>query len=174
MRLTVEQVSIEEMDVEVIVNAANSELKYGGGVCGAIYDAAGPDLEEITDIIGHCNTGDAIITPGFDLPANWIVHAVGPMWYEGKYPENILCQLLASTYRSSIREADSVEAKTIAFPAISTGIFGFPAELAASIAVDTLSKVESEYVENAIIVAHSDRSLSIIEKAVKNANIPAL
>jgi hypothetical protein len=162
------------MNIDVIVNAANSQLKYGGGVCGAIYDSAGPELEDITDIIGYCQTGDAIITPGFDLPASWIVHAVGPIWSEGKYSEKMMCDLLASAYRSSIREADSVEAKTIAFPAISTGIFGFPADLAASIAVDTLSNIESEYVETVILVGHSDRSLSILQEAVKNANIPSL
>jgi O-acetyl-ADP-ribose deacetylase (regulator of RNase III) len=121
--------------VDAIVNAANSGLRRGGGVCGAIFAAAGPELDEACAAIGHCDTGDAVITPGFALPARWIVHTVGPVWHGGGHDEPAL---LASCYRRSIEVAVEAGARSLAFPAISTGIFGYPARPAAEVAVATV------------------------------------
>jgi O-acetyl-ADP-ribose deacetylase len=118
--------------VAAIVNAANRELRRGGGVCGAIFAAAGPQLEVACAAIGGCPTGDAVITPGFQLPARFVVHTVGPVWHGGEDDE---AELLASCYRRSIEVARDAGAASIAFPAISTGIYGYPPEVAAEIAV---------------------------------------
>jgi O-acetyl-ADP-ribose deacetylase len=123
--------------VDAIVNAANSALRRGGGVCGAIFAAAGPELDDACAAIGHCDTGDAVVTPGFDLPARWIVHTVGPVWHGGGRDEPAL---LASCYRRSIEVAAETGARSLAFPAISTGIFGYPAGAAAEIAVATVTE----------------------------------
>jgi O-acetyl-ADP-ribose deacetylase (regulator of RNase III) len=120
--------------VDAIVNAANEGLRRGAGVCGAIFAAAGPELDDACAAIGHCATGDAVITPGFGLPARFVVHTVGPVWHGGDRGEP---QLLASCYRRSLEVAAAAGARSIAFPAISTGIFGYPADAAARIAVDT-------------------------------------
>jgi O-acetyl-ADP-ribose deacetylase len=121
--------------VDAIVNAANSRLARGGGVCGAIFAAAGPALDAACAELGGCAPGDAVITPGFRLAARWIVHTVGPVWHGGRSGE---AELLAACYRRSIEVAVSVGARSIAFPAISTGIFGYPSDAAARIAVDTV------------------------------------
>ncbi len=121
--------------VDAIVNAANGSLLRGGGVCGAIFAAAGSELDVACAAIGHCDPGDAVITPGFQLPAPWIVHTVGPVWHGGGHDEPAL---LASCYRRSIEVATGAGARSIAFPAISTGIFGYPARPAAEIAVATV------------------------------------
>ena len=118
--------------VDAIVNAANGALRRGGGVCGAIFAAAGPELDAACAAIGECATGHAVITPGFRLPARWIVHTVGPVWHGGDRGEPAQ---LASCYERSIAVASSAGAASIAFPAISTGIFGYPPEAAAEIAV---------------------------------------
>jgi len=120
---------------DAIVNAANSGLARGGGVCGAIFAAAGPGLAEACTTIGGCPTGDARATPGFALPARFIVHAVGPVWQGGGHGE---AQLLASAYRRSLAVADEVGARSVAFPAISTGIFGYPLADATAVAVATV------------------------------------
>ena len=122
--------------VDAIVNAANRELRRGGGVCGAIFAAAGPDLDDACSAIGGCATGKAVATPGFNLGIPWIVHTVGPVWRGGGSGE---AELLASCYESSISVARGVGARSIAFPAISTGIFGYPARQAAEIAVATVA-----------------------------------
>lgn len=121
--------------VEAIVNAANSALRRGGGVCGAIFAAAGPELDTACAAIGSCATGDAVVTPGFRLAAHWIVHTVGPVWHGGDRGETAQ---LASCYQRSIEVARSAGAASIAFPAISTGIFGYPPRAAAEIAVATV------------------------------------
>ncbi|MGZ8733817.1 MAG: O-acetyl-ADP-ribose deacetylase [Acidimicrobiia bacterium] len=121
--------------VDVIVNAANERLARGGGVCGAIFAAAGPALVQACAALGGCDTGDAKATPGFSLPATWIVHAVGPIWRGGDAGE---ADLLASCYHRSLAVADDLGAGSIAFPAISTGIFGYPLEPATEIAVATV------------------------------------
>jgi O-acetyl-ADP-ribose deacetylase (regulator of RNase III) len=118
--------------VDAIVNAANGALRRGGGVCGAIFAAAGVELDAACAAIGHCATGDAVVTPGFGLPARWIVHTVGPVWHGGDQNEPAL---LASCYRRSLEAARDAGAASIAFPAISTGIFGYPRRAAAEVAV---------------------------------------
>lgn len=126
---------ITREDVDAIVNAANTRLARGAGVCGAIFAAAGPELDRACAAIGGCATGDAKVTPGFGLRARWIVHTVGPVWHGGGDGET---DALASCYRRSLEVARDAGARSIAFPAISTGIFGFPKDLAAHIAVATL------------------------------------
>lgn len=123
--------------VDAVVNAANTALARGGGVCGAIFAAAGPELDDACAAIGGCATGDAVITPGFRLRARFIVHTVGPVWHGGNNGEP---ELLASCYRRSIEVARAAGARSIAFPAISTGIFGYPADDAAEIAVRTVKE----------------------------------
>ena len=120
--------------LEVVVNAANANLAAGGGVCGAIFAAAGPGLPEACMEQSPCPTGEARITPGFSLDAKWIVHAVGPIWRGGGEAE---ASLLASAYLESLQLAVSVGASSIAFPAISTGIYGYPIESATKIAIAT-------------------------------------
>lgn len=128
--------------VDAVVNAANSRLAQGAGVCGAIFRAAGPrDLQQACDALGGCDPGDAKATPGFALPARWIVHTVGPVWHGGDENED---GTLASCYRRSMAVAGELGAGSIAFPAISTGIYGFPPPRAAEIAVRTLRQVLAE------------------------------
>lgn len=126
---------ITRLDTDAIVNAANESLAPGGGVCGAIHRAAGPELARACAAIGRCPTGEARITPGFRLPAHFVIHAVGPVWRGGGGGE---AELLASAYRSSMRLAAEHGISSIAFPAISTGIYGYPLEDATPIAVSTV------------------------------------
>ena len=126
---------ITQLDVDAIVNAANSRLQPGGGVCGAIHRAAGRNLREACAAIGRCKTGNAVATEGFDLKADHVIHSVGPVWRGGGENEEAL---LASCYRTSLTIAKEIGASSIAFPAISTGIYGFPLEMATQIAVATV------------------------------------
>ena len=123
---------ITRLAVNAIVNAANRSLQPGGGVCGAIHDAAGPELEKECSRIGGCPTGEARITKGYNLPAKWVIHTAGPVWRGGTHDED---DLLARCYRSCFALAARHKIRTLAFPAISTGIYGFPLERATRIAV---------------------------------------
>jgi O-acetyl-ADP-ribose deacetylase len=132
MELSARLVDITTLDTDAIVNAANESLAPGGGVCGAIHRAAGPELARACAAIGHCPTGEACITPGFRLPAGYVIHAVGPVWRGGGKGE---AELLASAYRSALRLAKEYGLRSIAFPAISTGIYGYPLDQATDVAV---------------------------------------
>lgn len=124
---------ITKLDVDAIVNAANSGLQAGGGVCGAIFDEAGyGKLQKACNKIGHCPTGSAVITPGFDLKADYIIHAVGPIWNDGKHGEP---EQLYSAYYKSLELAAENGCKTIGFPLISAGIFGYPKDKAWEVAI---------------------------------------
>ncbi len=136
-RMIVHQGDITALAVDAIVNAANSRLAPGGGVCGAIHRAAGPDLAEECAALGGCATGDAKITAGYGLPALHIIHAVGPVWHGGGSGE---ADLLAACYRRSLEIMQENALATIAFPAISTGIFGYPADEAAMVAVTAVAE----------------------------------
>ncbi len=126
---------ITTLAVDAIVNAANDRLLPGGGVCGAIHDAAGRDLASACAALGGCPTGEARITPGFRLPARFVIHAVGPRWAGGERGE---AAALAGCYRASLLLLRQAGGRSIAFPAISTGIYGYPREAATRIAVETV------------------------------------
>jgi O-acetyl-ADP-ribose deacetylase (regulator of RNase III) len=134
---------ITTLKVDAIVNAANRRLRPGGGVDGAIHRAAGPELEAACRAIGGCPTGDARVTQGFGLSARWVIHTVGPVWHGGGEGEE---SLLARCYTSALEAALGCGARSIAFPAISTGIYGFPRERAAAIALTAMRAYESRFV----------------------------
>ena len=149
---------ITVQDLDAIVNAANSSLLGGGGVDGAIHRAAGPELLAECRTLGGCDTGDAKFTRGYKLSARWVIHTVGPVWRGGGDGE---AHLLASCYRRSLVVADELGAKSVAFPAISTGIYGYPKEPAARIAVDTLRSTPTK-VELVRLVAFSQPDADVL------------
>ncbi|HEV3353749.1 MAG TPA: O-acetyl-ADP-ribose deacetylase [Acidimicrobiales bacterium] len=149
---------ITAQEVDAVVNAANQGLAGGGGVDGAIHRAAGHrDLQEACHALGGCPTGDAKATPGFRLPARWIIHAVGPRWRGGDKGEP---EALASCYRRSLEVADELGATSVAFPAISTGIYGYPADEAARIAVETIRSTPTQ-VELVKLVAFDEATYGL-------------
>lgn len=138
------QGDITKLKVGAIVNAANSSLLGGGGVDGAIHRAAGPELLEACRGLDGCPTGEARITPGFRLPARWVIHTVGPVWRDGEHGEP---ELLRACYRNSLALAKEKAVQTVAFPAISTGVYGYPVRAAARIALEALHDMEREFHE---------------------------
>lgn len=157
-RVNAIQGDITTLGVDAVVNAANSSLSGGGGVDGAIHRAAGYEqLRRACEALGECAAGDAKWTPGFDLPARYIVHTVGPVWRGGFRGED---EVLASCYRRCLEIADELAVKSIAFPAISTGVYGYPAEQAARVAVDSVRSAETQ-VEQITLVAFDVRTLQI-------------
>lgn len=138
MPLEIVRNDITKMEADAIVNAANSALQMGGGVCGAIFRAAGAEqLQTACDEIGYCPTGKAVFTDGFRLPAKYIIHTVGPVWRGGTNDEE---QMLRSCYRNSLELATSLECSSIAFPLISAGIYGYPKEQALKTAVSEIER----------------------------------
>jgi O-acetyl-ADP-ribose deacetylase len=170
-RLRLQKADITRLEVDAIVNAANSALLPGGGVCGAIHAAAGPGLAEECRRLGGCPTGEARITAGHDLPARWVVHAVGPVWRGGGGGEDAA---LAGAYRRSLDLAAKAGARTVAFPALSTGIYGFPIERATRIAVaEVLAGLERHPgLEQVILCCFSDADLATYERVVAEAGQP--
>jgi O-acetyl-ADP-ribose deacetylase (regulator of RNase III) len=164
VRLEATQGDITRQRVDAIVNAANSSLLGGGGVDGAIHRAAGRELLEACRQLGGCPTGEARATPGFRLPARWVIHTVGPVWSGGKRDEP---ELLASCYRRSLEVADELGIRSVAFPAISTGAYGFPGQLAAEIAVNTVRSANTE-VELVRLVAFDAETFVLYRKALDN------
>jgi O-acetyl-ADP-ribose deacetylase (regulator of RNase III) len=160
MRIETVQGDITRERVDAIVNAANSSLMGGGGVDGAIHAAAGPELKEACRPLGGCPVGEARATPGFRLPAAWVIHTVGPIWRGGGHGE---AELLASCYRRSLEVADDLGAGSVSFPAISTGAYGYPAGEAARIAVETLRATPAR-VEVRRLVAFDTRTLRLYEQ----------
>ena len=158
---------ITKLKVDAIVNAANNSLLGGGGVDGAIHRAAGPQLLEECRTLNGCATGDAKITKGYNLPAKYVIHTVGPVWHGGNHRED---ELLESCYRRSLEVAVENGIKTIAFPSISTGAYRFPIERAAKIACNTVKEFLNSHnqIEKVIFVLFSDYDFNVYQKIVEN------
>jgi len=160
------QGDITKQDTDAIVNAANSSLLGGGGVDGAIHRAAGPELLAECRTLGGCDSGDAKITRGYRLPARHVIHAVGPVYRDGRHGED---ELLASAYRRSLELAAENHLGSIAFPAISTGIYGYPIEAAARVALRTILNFMQEHDEPALVrmVLFDARALQVHERVLE-------
>ena len=163
------QEDITKLEVDAIVNAANNSLLGGGGVDGAIHRAAGPGLLAECVTLGGCNTGEAKITGGYDLPSKHVIHTVGPVWDGGRANEDAL---LADCYRNSLKLGEENGLRMVAFPAISTGVFGFPKERATRIAVREVRAFldQDVGVEQVIFVCFSERDFDIYQRALHMAS----
>jgi len=159
VRIEAVQGDITRQGVDAIVNAANQSLLGGGGVDGAIHRAAGPELLHACRTLGGCPTGEAKATAGYRLVARWVIHTVGPRWRGGDHGEQAL---LASCYRRSLEVADELGAASVAFPGISTGIYGYPKDTAATVAVDTIRSTVTN-VELVRLVAFDEQTLRLFE-----------
>jgi len=158
---------ITGLHVDAIVNAANSSLLGGGGVDGAIHAAAGPALLEACRKLGGCSAGDVKMTPGFDLPVKMILHTVGPRWHGGKEGES---DVLASCYEKCLQLGLSEGARSISFPAISTGLYGYPKRQAAVIALTALNKYQDRY-QSIICCCFSDSDVWIYQKVMDSLGL---
>jgi len=156
------QADITTLNVDALVNAANESLLGGGGVDGAIHRAAGPQLQEYNRGLGGCKTGDAKLSPGFLMKAKWIIHTVGPVWRGGTHGEPVL---LENCYRNCFRLALEKGIRALAFPGISTGVYGYPRELAACIAVSVMREYESR-VKEIIACCFSTDDVRVYEKII--------
>ena len=152
---------LTEQRVDAIVNAANTSLLGGGGVDGAIHRAGGPEILAECRLLGGCDTGDAKATTGGRLPARWVIHAVGPVWRGGDAGE---AELLASAHRRSLEVARDLGARTVAFPAISCGIYAYPPELAAPVAIDAVRPFDAEFDEIRFVFLQ-DELCAVFERA---------
>lgn len=157
------QGDITRLEVDAIVNAANSSLLGGGGVDGAIHRAAGPQLREYNATLGGCKTGEAKLSPGFNLPAHYVISTVGPVWHGGDRGE---AEQLASCYRSALELALQHDIHSIAFPSISTGVYGYPKEQAAVVALGVMRQYE-EHFERIIVVTHGDEDTVIYRELLQ-------
>ena len=163
------QADITTLDFDAIVNAANESLLPGGGVCGAIHRAAGPELLNECRLLGGCRTGDAKLTKGYGLLARYIIHTVGPVWHGGQRGEP---ELLASCYRSSLALANDKGITTLAFPSISTGIYGYPFDEAARIAIAATRRflAESTGIREVMFCCFSEHDYSVYDRHLTDAS----
>ncbi|MDX1359429.1 MAG: macro domain-containing protein, partial [Clostridia bacterium] len=153
---------ITKVDADAIVNAANPNLKMGAGVCGAVFAAAGRDkLSKACDKIGHCNDGEAVITKGFNLPAKYIIHTVGPVWIDGKHGEQ---ETLYAAYTNSMKLALSHKCKSIAFPLISSGHFHYPKDKALETAISAISDFLDDNEIDVYLVVFDKESFKVSKK----------
>lgn len=158
---------ITRLSVDAVVNAANSRLAGGGGVDGAIHRAAGPELKKACAEIGGCPTGEARITPGYDLPAKWVIHAVGPVWNGGEKDEPVL---LKSCYQASMKLARRHGVQSIAFPCISTGAYGFPGDLAAEIALAVMDS-ERDRFQQIVVCCFTEDDAALYREAADKLQV---
>ncbi len=162
-KIEIVKADITQLDVDAIVNAANSSLLGGGGVDGAIHRAAGQELLAHCRTLGGCPTGEARITPGFALPAKYIIHTVGPVWQGGQHGEPAL---LRACYQHCLQLAESHEIDSLAFPAISTGVYGYPKEQACTVAVETVNSWAGAHPKRVLFTCFDDHTFALYKSAL--------